>query len=273
MATYAIGDIQGCYTEFRLLLNAINFNAEQDILWLCGDLVNRGPNSLDVLRYVSNLKNKIVVLGNHDLHLLAVHAHPSYLNKSDTFQDVLNAVECDELCNWLRHQSLFYHDASLNYSLLHAGLPPQWDLIQAQHCAQEAEAALRGLHYKEFLQQMYGNQPSLWTAELSGIDRLRFIVNCFTRLRFCDEAGAIHLEYKGALGSQPSHLLPWYEISWRLSNNMRILFGHWAALEGKVRTPNVIALDSGCVWGGQLSALCLEESKIYQVSCPTYAKY
>lgn len=273
MATYAIGDVQGCYDELRQLLNLIKFKPQVDVLWFCGDLVNRGPKSLEVLRYVRDLPNKVVILGNHDLHLLSIEAHPRFIHFEDTLQKLVEAPDCAELCAWLRQQPLLHYDEALNYVMVHAGLPPQWDLQQAKICAREIEHVLQGQNYAAFLQHMYGNEPKQWSVQLAGWDRLRFIVNCLTRLRFCDDEGNIHLEYKGPLGSQPANLFPWYEISWRLSHNLKILFGHWAALEGKIHTSSVIALDSGCVWGGHLSAFCLEDHKLYQVSCATYAKY
>lgn len=270
MATYVIGDIQGCYDEFRRLLKTIAFNASRDTLWLCGDLVNRGPKSLEVMQFISDLKNVQVVLGNHDIHLLAVNENPELLKKSDTFTDVLDAADRNVLCHWLRQQPLLHYDTALNYVLVHAGLPPQWDLKLAQQCAHEVESVLRGADYKTFLQQIYGDEPRCWSAELSGIARLRFNLNCLTRLRFCDEAGRLHLEYKGPLGSQPPTLVPWFRVSWRHNKDLRILFGHWSALEGKIQEPNIYALDTGCIWGGSLTAMCLEDGKIYQESCHMY---
>ncbi|MBI5448138.1 MAG: symmetrical bis(5'-nucleosyl)-tetraphosphatase [Gammaproteobacteria bacterium] len=273
MANYVIGDIQGCYDEFRRLLKKISFNESRDILWLCGDLVNRGPHSLDVMRFVSNLKKIHLVLGNHDLHLLAVNEQPGLLKSADTFSDILNAAEGAALCQWLRQQAFLHHDPELNYLMVHAGLAPQWDVSLAQQCAHELEAVLRGAEYRNFLKNMYGDEPRAWSAALLGMPRLRFIANCFTRLRFCDEAGNIDLIYKGPLGKQPGGLLPWFKVKGRLTQPQRVLFGHWAALEGIVHEPSVYAMDTGCVWGGDLSAMCLETGKIYQEGCQRYATY
>ncbi len=273
MATYAIGDIQGCYDAFRRLLTKIKFNAQSDTLWLCGDLVNRGPHSLEVLRFVRDLPHTKIVLGNHDIHLLAVYEKVVPLNKLDTFTDVLEAADAAELCAWLRQHPFLHYDAALQYMLVHAGLAPQWDLLQAQQCADEVKAALSGPAYLQLLQQLYGNEPVCWSDALSGYDRLRFILNCFTRLRFCDVAGHLHLEYKGPLGSQPAHLMPWFDVPWRRSQAVSILFGHWSALEGSIHSPHVTALDTGCVWGGCLTAMCLETKQFYREECVGYATY
>ncbi|EKD74573.1 MAG: hypothetical protein ACD_44C00399G0003 [uncultured bacterium] len=276
MSTYVIGDIQGCYDELKNLLKLFNFNPQKDCLWFCGDLVNRGPKSLDVLRFVQDLKNKKIVLGNHDFHLLVVSENPHLLSNEDTFTDVLGASDQKALCVWLKQQALLHYDAESDYVLVHAGLAPQWDLAQAQACAAELETFLKTTAYDEaFLKNIYdNNEPRCWSGQLTDVERLRFSLNCFTRLRFCDEEGNVHLEYKGPLGSQPENLLPWYEISWRKNKNLKILFGHWSALQKtKVRSQSVFPLDTGCVWGGQLTALCLETRKYYQESCPVYAKY
>ena len=265
MSTYAIGDVQGCYDQLLDLLNEFNYEPEQDVLWFAGDLVNRGPKSLDVLRFVSSLKNTIVVLGNHDLHLLAVAYEAEEEKRSDTFQDVLTATDCEELCHWLRKQKLFYHDPKLGFSILHAGLPPAWDITQAGKLAAEVETVLQSEQFIEFLKHMYGNTPNEWTDNLSGWDRLRFITNCFTRIRFCDEKGCLDLHVKGKLGTQPKSFYPWYALASRKTLNDRILFGHWAALEGITNEPNAIALDTGCVWGRKLSAFRLDDKKWFQV--------
>lgn len=257
MALYAIGDIQGCYDELQRLLEKLRFDAHADRLWLVGDLVNRGPKSLEVLRFIKSLgAGAVAVLGNHDLHLLAVAAGIERLKPGDTFGPIQQAPDRDELLDWLRHRPLLHHDPALGYALLHAGLPPQWDLAQAQRCAKEVESVLRGKDYKEFFKHMYGNEPDLWSENLSGWARLRYIVNCFTRLRYVDDAGRITHKEKGAPNSNKS-LTPWFRFPKRKSSAARIIFGHWSTL-GLVFENNVYALDTGCVWGGELTALCLD---------------
>ena len=265
MSTYAIGDVQGCYDQLLDLLDEISYEPETDVLWFAGDLVNRGPKSLDVLRFVSSLKNTVVVLGNHDLHLLAVANEAEAEKHSDTFQDVLTAPDCEKLCLWLRKQKLFHHDPTLAYSLLHAGLPPGWDITQALEHASEVETVLQSEQFIEFLKHMYGNTPNEWNDNLTSWDRFRFITNCFTRIRFCDEKGRLDLAVKGKPGTQPKGFQPWYTVANRKSQNDRILFGHWASLEGETNESSVIALDTGCVWGRELSALRLEDNTWFQV--------
>jgi len=259
MATFAIGDVQGCYDDLMRLLERIRFDEHEDQLWFAGDLVNRGPASLAVLRFVKGLGGiAISVLGNHDLHLLAVAAGTSKSRKSDTLDEVLAAADRDELLHWLRHRPLLHHDPALGYTLVHAGLPPQWDLQQAQSCARELETALRGASYADFFRHMYGDEPGRWDPELSGIERLRFIVNCFTRLRFVGPQGELELETKGSPGSQPHGYLPWYQVPGRKSEALHVLFGHWSTV-GKIQAAhNALGLDTGCVWGGSLTALRLD---------------
>ena len=268
MALYAIGDIQGCYDELQRLLEKLRFDARADQLWLVGDLVNRGPKSLEVLRFVMSLgKSAVTVLGNHDLHLLAVAAGGERVKPGDTLDSILKAPDRDELLDWLRHQPLLHHDAARGYAMLHAGLPPQWDLAQAQRCATEVETMLRSADHKEFFQHMYGNEPDLWRDDLSGWARLRFIVNCFTRLRYVDDAGRITHKEKGAPHTR-SHLTPWFRAPGRKSCATKIIFGHWSTL-GLVLEHNVYALDTGCVWGGELTALRIDTAAMpMNVDCP-----
>ena len=268
MALYAIGDIQGCYDELQRLLETLRFDARADQLWLVGDLVNRGPKSLDVLRFVKSLGDSAVtVLGNHDLHLLAISVGIERTKPDDTLGEILKAPDRDELLDWLRKQPLLHHDATRGYAMLHAGLPPQWDLAQAQRCASEVEVMLRGPDYKDFFQHMYGNQPDLWDERLSGWARLRFIVNCFTRLRYVDELGRITHKEKGAPRAH-SRLTPWFLAPERKSAANKIVFGHWSTL-GLVLEHNVYALDTGCVWGGELTALRLDGGRIStNIKCP-----
>ncbi len=258
MAIYAIGDIQGCFDELQRLLEKIRFEPGCDTLWFTGDLVNRGPKSLETLRFIKQLgKHAIAVLGNHDLHLLAIDAGYSKLRKnSDTLAPILVASDREELLEWLRYRPLLHFDAELNTAMLHAGLPPQWDIIQAQQHATEVETVLRGKKWKKFFKHMYGNRPDCWNEKLQGWDRLRFIVNCFTRLRYCSAEGKLDFREKGKPGSQPAGLLPWFEIPDRKSRDIRIIFGHWSTL-GLRQTDNICAIDTGCLWGGSLTAVQL----------------
>lgn len=259
MAVYAIGDIQGCYDELRELLATIHFDPECDRLWFVGDLVNRGPKSLETLRFVRELGTAaITVLGNHDLHLLAAAygIRPDTID-DDTLEPVLGATDRDELIDWLRRRPLLHHDADLGYLMVHAGLPPQWDLGLARQCAGEVESVLRSDRLEAFLSQMYGNKPRQWSRELTGWDRLRFIVNCFTRMRFCDRKGKLELKSSGPPGSQPDGYYPWYEIPGRASEGMNIIFGHWSTLR-TTDIPGIYPTDSGCLWGGQLTALRID---------------
>jgi bis(5'-nucleosyl)-tetraphosphatase (symmetrical) len=259
MAVYAIGDIQGCYDELLELLATLRFERQRDRLWFVGDLVNRGPKSLETLRFVRGLgPAAVTVLGNHDLHLLAA-AHgirPDNID-DDTLEPILAASDRDELIDWLRRLPLLHYDAELGYLMVHAGLPPQWDLALAQRCAGEIEAVLRGDRLESFLARMYGNKPKQWSGELDGWDRLRFIVNCFTRMRFCDRNGRLELKSSGPPGSQPEGYYPWYEVPGRASRDMNIIFGHWSTLRAP-DIPGVYAIDSGCLWGGQLTALRID---------------
>jgi len=258
MATYAIGDIQGCFTELQSLLELIKFDPAEDTLWFAGDLVNRGPDSLATLRFVKSLgDHAITVLGNHDLHLIAC-AHGIVEHDDASMRPVLDAPDCNELIDWLSTQPLLHHDEKLGFTLVHAGLPPQWDLQQAQTCAHEVESALRGRNITDFLGQMYGNTPIQWSDSLTGTDRLRFIVNCLTRLRFCDEQGRLEFSYKGPPGSQAAGYRPWFEIPGRKMGDDRIIFGHWSTLGASDR-PNIFPIDSACLWGGELTALRLDD--------------
>jgi len=255
MATYAIGDIQGCYDELRKLLDRLAFDSAKDRLWFVGDLVNRGPRSVDVLRFIKSLgKRALVVLGNHDLHLLALGAgNPRHASKSN-LHEVLEAPDRDELLEWLRHCPLMHYDEKKRFALVHAGLAPQWDLEQALSYARELEETLQGPDYRQFLHDMYGNEPSKWSDSHVGIDRLRFITNCLTRLRYCDAEGNLDLKEKGIPGTQPPQLMPWFAHPDRRTKDVRIICGHWSAL-GYVAKHNVWALDTGCLWGSSLTAI------------------
>jgi bis(5'-nucleosyl)-tetraphosphatase (symmetrical) len=269
MSTYAIGDIQGCYTELQRLLELIQFNPQKDVLWCTGDLVNRGPNSLEVLRFFNGLKERaIVVLGNHDLHLLAVaEGHTKYLKPRDTLTPILEAPDREELLDWLRRQPFLHHDAELEFTMIHAGIPPQWDLLQARQCAVEVEQALRSQNYQEYLANLYGNEPKKWDDKLTGWERLRFITNCFARLRYCTAKGKLTMKKKGA----PSFELndkeqPWFWWPNRASRDMQIIFGHWSTL-GYYAGNGVYGIDTGCLWGGALTALRLEDKQVFTLPC------
>ncbi len=270
MSTYAIGDIQGCQKELISLLNEINFDDNRDQLWFCGDLVNRGPQSLETLRFVKQLEDKaITVLGNHDLHLLAIaHGQSQYLHKSDTLDEILKAEDRAELFTWLRQLPLIHQDDDLGYTLVHAGLPPQWSIEQALNYAREVEIVLASSDHVEYFANMYGNSPDTWSEDLQGWERLRAITNYFTRLRYCDRKGKMEFSEKNKPGKQPLHYQPWFELENRLSLNHKILFGHWAALRTyniDYSLYNVFPLDTGCLWGGDLSALRLEDETWFTV--------
>lgn len=263
MAVYAIGDVQGCDDELGQLLSELDFSPSRDTLWFVGDLVNRGPRSLEVLRRVKALgASAISVLGNHDLHLLAVVLSPNEPIKSkDTLHPILSAPDRDELLRWLRHRSMLHHDAQLGYTMIHAGLPPQWDLAQARACASELEAVLRDeKQCRELFANMYGDKPDRWSDDLRGMARLRFITNCFSRLRYCRGDGTLELKFKGELKDAPRHLLPWFKVPNRRSRDMRIVFGHWSAL-GYYDADGVLGIDTGCVWGEKLCAVRLDQTQ------------
>ena len=263
MARLAIGDVQGCLEELRALLRRANFSADRDQLWLVGDLVNRGPDSLGVLRFARALgENAVVVLGNHDLHLLAVAfgAGARTLRAGDTLDPVLQASDRDALLEWLITRPLAV--AQGDDLMVHAGLPPQWTPARTLELAAEVEARLRQ-DPAGFFAQMYGNRPDRWDESLQGADRLRFVVNALTRMRFCRADGTIDLKQKGRPGTQPETLLPWFEVPGRLSRGVRVICGHWSAL-GFVERPGLLALDSGCVWGGSLTAASLDDSERWQ---------
>lgn len=266
MATYAIGDIQGCYKELILLLDLIKYDTKQDQLWFTGDLVNRGPQSLDVLRFVKSLPDStICTLGNHDLHLLAVGYEVAEKRKKDTFDDVLKAPDCEDLLKWLRCLPLMHHDIAKKFILVHAGIYPFWNLQEASQYANEVETVLQGKAFFDYLHHLYGNKPKTWRNNLRRFSRLRFITNAFTRMRFCDPDGKLDLTSKGTIADAPKGYLPWFQITNPALHQYRIIFGHWAALEGSCANPNIYAIDTGCVWGGSLTALRLEDQKLFSV--------
>ncbi|HVQ61227.1 MAG TPA: symmetrical bis(5'-nucleosyl)-tetraphosphatase [Burkholderiales bacterium] len=265
MATYAIGDIQGCFDELQALLQAFRFDRANDRLWFVGDLVNRGPASLATLRFVRELGDRaVVVLGNHDLHLLALAHGYAKARKDDTLDEVLAAPDRDELLDWLRRRPMIH--AAGDTVLVHAGLLPQWDIAAAQSLAREVETELRGRRHEKFLETLYGSRPDRWADDLSGADRLRVVVNAMTRLRFCTRDGVMEFQTKGETTQAPRGYMPWFDVPGRKSARSTIVCGHWSALGLRV-SPRLLALDSGCVWGGQLSAIRLEDRRLYQVSC------
>ena len=270
MAVYAIGDIQGCYQELLALLDKINFDPTNDRLWFTGDLVNRGPQSLETLRFVKQLGDRaIVTLGNHDLHLLAVALNTAKKLTKDTLDSILTAPDRMELLDWLRTRPLLHHDKSTGFTLIHAGLPPQWDLQQATDLAHEVEDALIINNFTVFFEHMYGDKPDRWSDDLTGWDRLRMIVNTFTRLRYCDEQGRLALKEKGPPGSQSKPYQPWFTISSRKTKKEKIIFGHWSTIHfGNIKNLekfNVYPLDTGCMWGGSLTTLRLEDKKWFSI--------
>ncbi|BAN68332.1 symmetrical bis(5'-nucleosyl)-tetraphosphatase [endosymbiont of unidentified scaly snail isolate Monju] len=271
MAVYAVGDVQGCYDALRAALDGVSFDPARDRLWFVGDLVNRGPQSLEVLRFVHGLgKAATVVLGNHDLHLLALAAGHGLPGDKDHLDEVLAAPDRDELIDWLRHCPLLHHEPALDFTLLHAGLPPQWTLTEATAHAQEVESVLRSDDHPAFFAHMYGNQPDRWSEELAGMDRLRFITNCFTRLRFVTPDGRLLLKEKGPPGSaQDPQALPWFDHPGRASRGERIVCGHWSTL-GYMARHNVWAIDTGCLWGGRLTLLRIDgaEPRPFAHECP-----
>jgi bis(5'-nucleosyl)-tetraphosphatase (symmetrical) len=274
MKTYVIGDLQGCAHEAEALLEKIAQDAGGDArILFVGDLINRGPESLLALRRMKALAESSAgrveaLLGNHDLHLLAVAAGAQAASKSDTLDEILAAPDRDELMAWLRQRPLaMFVDAHL---LVHAGVAPQWDAAQTIALANEVEEVLRGAGWIDFLANMYGNQPDHWDDSLQGMDRLRCIVNALTRMRLCLPDGTMDFAHKESeSGPIGSGLLPWFDLPGRRTMDVTVVFGHWSAL-GLILRPNLVGLDSGCVWGGKLTAVCLDDRGLLQVDCPEY---
>ncbi len=266
MATYAVGDIQGCYDSFRRLLDLCRFDPATDRLWLVGDLVNRGPRNRETLRFVKDLgPAALTVLGNHDLYLLMVaEGGAKFRGKDDTLQDVFDAPDCAELLDWLRRRPLCHVEG--DYCLVHAGLLPQWTAARARELAGEVEDALVGPRFREFILNLWGSDPAAWSDGLTGWARLRVIVNAMTRMRFCTPEGVMEFHSKGELVEAPPGHVPWFEAPGRLSAENVLVTGHWSALGLRLQ-PNLLALDSGCLWGGHLTALRLEDRQVFQVDC------
>ncbi|MFT4613917.1 MAG: bis(5'-nucleosyl)-tetraphosphatase (symmetrical) [Bacteroidia bacterium] len=267
MATYVVGDIQGCLEPLQHLLRKVKFKPGSDVLWTAGDLVNRGPACLETLRFIYGMRDSVVtVLGNHDLHLLALAAGVRKPGRSDTLDEILAAPDRDELLAWLVQQPLLHQEHG--FTLVHAGIPPQWSLKQAAKYAAEVEAVLRSPDCVTFLKSMYGNEPAIWSDDLKGMTRLRVITNYLTRMRYCSRKGWLDMESKGpAPGAVAKKVSAWFSHDNRATANDRILFGHWASLEGQTDTPNAIGLDTGCVWDGCLSLYHLEKGKWTRCQC------
>ena len=266
MPTYAIGDIQGCYAEFQALLDAVEFEPQYDKLWLVGDLVNRGPASLEVMRLVMSFGDSVLtVLGNHDLHFLAIYYGGHKPHGGDTFDALLDAPDVAEIADWFREQRFFHHDDRLGYAMVHAGLPPDWSFQAADAYSEEVMAVIRGKRFEAYFADLYGNQPDVWSDAHSGMARWRVLTNYFTRMRLIDDDGRMDFDHKGGLEDAPPGWLPWYELTAPALGDERLLFGHWAALEGYTGYDNIIGLDTGCVWGRTLTALCLETGAIVTV--------
>ncbi|CAQ82657.1 MULTISPECIES: bis(5'-nucleosyl)-tetraphosphatase (symmetrical) ApaH [Photorhabdus] len=264
MSTYLIGDIHGCYRELRTLLTKVNFDPNRDTLWLTGDLVARGPDSLDVLRYVKQLGSAVkIVLGNHDLHLLGVYAGISRNKSKDKIDELLSAPDADELINWLRKQPLLQIDDDLKLIMTHAGLTPQWDLETAKMCALEVETMLSSSSYPLFIDSMYGDMPNNWSPELSGLARLRFSTNSLTRMRYCFPNGQLDMVCKDKPENAPVPLKPWFKLPQQIPEEYSIVFGHWASLEGQGAPDRFYALDTGCCWGGKLTMLRWEDKQYF----------
>lgn len=273
MTTWAIGDLQGCYDELRDLLDRLGFDPARDVLWLVGDLVNRGPHSLEVLRFVRSLGPAArAVLGNHDLHLLAIRYGGHRPNRGDTFGELLAAPDCDELCDWLRRQPFVISDTDLGYVMAHAGIPHIWSRKQAEALAGEVEAVLRGDGHAEYFTALYGNRPDCWDERLQGMDRWRIITNYFTRMRLVDRKGCLDFAYKGPVAHAPKGWSPWYDLRARKPLKETVLFGHWASLEGHTGRVGIVALDTGCVWGRTLTAMNLDDGSLVSVPSRSRAR-
>ncbi len=271
MSTYAIGDIQGCYKPLMTLLNKVKFNPANDKLWCVGDLINRGPKSLDTLRYLRDIDSAAeIVLGNHDLHFLAIFHGCGPLRTKDTLQQLMESADCFELSEWLRNKPLAHFDSIetqmgiQHYLMIHAGVAPQWTLQKTLDYAAEIELALQGKNFKKFLKNMYGDQPDCWDKNLTGMERLRVITNYLTRVRFCNEQGTMDLSIKEGLAFAPAGFQPWFNFE-TFSSKTNIIFGHWAALEGFTGKEHIYALDTGCVWGRELTMMRLEDHKLFSV--------
>ncbi len=270
MSTYLIGDVQGCYDALQSLLRLIEFDPTKDTLGFVGDLVNRGPQSLETLRFIRSLPSSHVVLGNHDLYCLILGYGLMPIDSYEhTLHEIMNAPDKTEILNWLREQPLIYHDVEKNFLLVHAGLPPQWTIEESVAYGKEVSDVLRSAHFNDFLSNLFGNEPISWTSNLTGQDRLRYMTNCFTRLRFCDEKGNLDLTNTRKNHDNHSIFKPWFEFRNSKKDNVDIAFGHWAALGGHCDAPRCYALDTGCVWGHSLTAIRVEDKQRFSIPCST----
>ncbi len=271
MAIYAVGDIQGCLQPLKHLLKRVQFNPDRDTLWSVGDIVNRGPKCLKTLRFLYDMRdNLVMVLGNHDLHLLAVAAGVRAPSPSDTLDKILAAPDRDKLLNWLTHRPLLHYEHG--YTMVHAGIPPQWSVEDAMHRAWEVEAVLQSPDCITFLAAMYGNEPAVWSDELQGMERLRVITNYLTRMRYCTKKGVLDLLSKGPIPNprpegDSKKVSPWFSHKKRKTAGDKIIFGHWASIEGVTDSPNTIGLDTGCVWGGAMTLYNLDTGERTSCAC------
>jgi len=268
MSTYAVGDIQGCFKPLKKLLKKVGFSCNTDTLWVAGDMVNRGPNSLETLQFIRDLGDAAIpVLGNHDLHLLAVAESSASVRPKDTLNEVLDHPKANKLLKWLRHQPLIHHDSDLGYTMVHAGIPPIWTIKDALNYAEEVHCVLRSKKRSMFFENMYGNSPDIWNPKLKGMPRLRLITNYLTRMRYCNKKGHLELNTKTNPKTPPKSYAPWFKHKHHRCKNERIIFGHWASLMGETHKANIIGLDTGCVWGGCLTMIRLEDGKYFHVNC------
>ena len=266
MARYAVGDLQGCLTPLRCLLDAVNFDPAADQLWLVGDLVNRGPDSLETLRFLYRIRDSLhITLGNHDLHCLALAQGYSDRGRHPSLEALLNAPDLAELMAWLQQQALVLRSADGRYLMSHAGIPPIWSSEQALALSAELEAVLQGANSADFFRNMYGNEPLRWHDGLVGIERWRCITNYLTRMRICRADGELELKFKGPSTDIPPGYQPWFH--WPASRQETLLFGHWAALEGNTGHRNIIGLDSGCVWGRHMTLLDMDSGEFHRCDC------
>ena len=271
MSTYAIGDLQGCYEELQELLLSFKFNEDRDCLWLCGDLVNRGPESLKCLNYLHSIKDNCkIVLGNHDIHLLAVVEGKRKLSESDTFIDVLESSKLSTLKNWMMTLPFHYIESietegkEKEYIMTHAGVPPTWTKADLENNSNELSSKLLNQNPDSFLEDIFGNYPNHPKKCKNNIDQLRLNLNCLTRMRYYDISGSLNLEYKGSIEEAPKNLTPWFEHELKIVNDhTHVLFGHWAALNGFTNKKNITALDTGCAWGNKLTAMRLEDNEFF----------
>jgi len=269
MATYAIGDLQGCLDPLEALLEQIRFDPAADRLWFVGDLVNRGPQSLEALRFVRDLGDRAVtVLGNHDIHLLGCRFGSRVARGRDTLEPILEAEDGDELIEWLRHRPLLHHDSELGWTLVHAGIHPHWDLTQAMDAAAETETAMRADDPAPFLAGIFGNQSDHPDSNPTPLDRQRFAINVFTRMRYCHPDGRLDFDEKRPPADADPALVPWFALPGRPMADRRIVFGHWSTLGPAVSRDNTWGIDQGCLWGHRLTALRLEDEALFAVDCP-----